>query len=318
MLLPPLQARQVALDGVAAAVYVANYRFAAASTDYLSPETDPSPLQHYWSLAVEEQFYLAWPLLLLIALSARRRPGRACRVALPTALVGVGIASFAGSVLLTSAAQPWAFFSLPTRAWELGAGAAVAVAAARLSRLPSGVAAALGWAGLAAVVWSVTQFTTSTAFPGVAALLPVAGTAAVVAAGCAAEPSGPGRLLGIRPLQVVGGLSYSWYLWHWPVLLLAPAALTEPAAGRLGLAALSGLLAFGTVRVVENPIRFPSGRLRTTAPALAGAGVVTALAVAVAGTTAASVRDPRGGAAVAPTRPAGARRRPRRPRVGVV
>ncbi len=79
VLLPPLQARQVALDGVAAAVYVANYRFAAASTDYLSPETDPSPLQHYWSLAVEEQFYLAWPLLLLIALSARRRPGRACR-----------------------------------------------------------------------------------------------------------------------------------------------------------------------------------------------------------------------------------------------
>jgi peptidoglycan/LPS O-acetylase OafA/YrhL len=302
VLLPPLQARQVALDGVAAAVYAANYRFAMVSTDYLSPETAPSPLQHYWSLGVEEQFYLAWPLLLVLAVWAVRRSRRLGRVLVVTGLAGLVVASFAASVVLTSLSQPWAFFSLPSRAWELGAGAMVALASPRLGHLGPRAAIALGWIGLVTVVFSVTQLSTDTTFPGFAALLPVAGTVAVVAAGCAGPATGPVRLLGIRPLQVIGGLSYSWYLWHWPVLLLAPAALTDSLAGRLGLAALSGVVAAGTVRAVENPIRFPSGRLSRPGPALAGAGVLTAVAVAAAGTTAAAVPSPEGGTRVAPTR----------------
>ncbi len=302
VLLPPLQARQVALDGVAAAVYAANYRFAVASTDYLSPETAPSPLQHYWSLGVEEQFYLAWPLLLVLAVWAARRSRLLGRVLVVAGLAGLVVASFAASVVLTSLSQPWAFFSLPSRAWELGAGAIVALASPRLGHLGRSAATALGWTGLVTVVFSVTQLSTDTTFPGFAALLPVAGTVAVVAAGCAKPATGPVRLLGIRPLQVIGGLSYSWYLWHWPVLLLAPATLTDSLAGRLGLVSLSGVLAAGTVRAVENPIRFPSGRLTRPGPALAGAGVLTAVAVAAAGATAAAVPSPQGGARVAPTR----------------
>jgi hypothetical protein len=251
---------------------------------------------------VEEQFYLIWPLLLLLTAWAWRRPGRFCRVTVPAGLAGLFVASFAGSVLLTSAAQPWAFFSLPTRAWELGVGAAVALAAPRLSALARPVAAALGWIGAAMIVWAVTEFSTSTAFPGLAALLPVVGTAAIVTAGCASSRSGPARVLRIRPLQAIGSVSYSWYLWHWPVLLLAPATVTEPLVGRLALAAFSGLLALVTLRTVENPIRFPSGRLLHARTALMGGGAITAFAVAVAGTTAVAVKSPQGSTAVAPTR----------------
>ena len=315
--LSPLQARGAARDAAAAALYVANYRFALQRTDYLA-DASPSPLQHYWSLGVEEQFYLLWPLLLLVVFVAGRRLRTRSSAGAVAGLALAGVGSLALSLRLTAVSEPWAFFSLPTRAWELAAGGLVALSASTLRRLPGVAAATLGWLGLEAIAWSITRFSAATPFPGIAALFPVGGTAAVLAAGCAAPRLGPGRVLGWRPLQAGGKLSYSWCLWHWPPLILAPAVAGHPLGlgQNLSLAAASGLLALATVKLVEDPVRFsPWLRARPGRSLALGAGL-TVSAAATTMATAVLVPIPHGQGLAAPpaviriTRPPPRARRP--------
>jgi peptidoglycan/LPS O-acetylase OafA/YrhL len=247
-LLPPLRAPQVALDGLASTLYGLNYRLAAAGINYLQGDAAPSPLQHFWSLAVEEQFYLVWPLLLILAVRGRR-------IALCTVVIG----SLAVSVWQTTANPTWAYFGLHTRAWELGAGALVAVLGGRLARW---------WApvGLGAVLVSAVLFTDRTAFPGYAALLPVGGVVVLLLA--------RSRMLTGKPLRALGRLSYSWYLWHWPFLALGPPG---GLATRLLLAAGALVAATLTYALIENPVR----HLRIAAWRTIGSGLtVTGLAAA--------------------------------------
>jgi peptidoglycan/LPS O-acetylase OafA/YrhL len=290
VLLPPLQARTAFGDGIACALYVGNYRFVLQGVDYLAPYLPPSPFQHYWSLGVEEQFYLVWPALMIgtawLIWRARRRTsaqGASSTTPYLVVLALVGALSFAVSLAATHILPSVAFFSLPTRAWQLAVGGLVALTASQWRRLPALPAALTGWAGLVLIVLACTLLGTNTPYPGVAALLPVLGTALVIGAGCADASRGCGRVLAVSPMRAIGRVSYSWYLWHWPVLLFAAPLLGHPLglAGRLAAALLSGGLAVLTLHLIENPLRFTPAIWRSPARSLALGGLATAVAVCV-------------------------------------
>ena len=271
VLLPPLQARTVIDDGIASALYVGNYRFALQGVDYFAANLPPSPFQHYWSLGVEEQFYLVWPALIIgtawLIRRARRRTGaHATSSETPylVVLALVGAVSFAVSLVATHVVPSVAFFSLPTRAWELAAGGLVALTAGQWRRLPARPAAIAGWAGLALILLACTRLGATTPYPGTAALLPVLGTALVIGAGCAAAAQGCGRVLALSPMRAVGRVSYSWYLWHWPVLLVLAAPLLGQPLWLAGLAAVVDLRRAGRAHTASH--REPPAIRRALAP----------------------------------------------------
>ncbi|MGO9152438.1 SGNH hydrolase domain-containing protein [Mycobacterium sp.] len=286
VLLSPLAARRIIGDGIASALYVSNYRFALQGIDYFTDSANsPSPFQHYWSLGVEEQFYLVWPPLIIgtawLVRRVRRRTGTdAASSAAPYLLVLVTVAtvSFAVSLVATHLVPAVAFFSLPTRAWELAVGGLVALTANQWRRLSPLLAALAGWAGLGVILLACNRLGAATPYPGSAALLPVLSTALVIGAGCAAPDRGAGRLLALRPMQAVGRVSYSWYLWHWPLALLAN--MLGPMYSLAGFF-ISGGLAALTLRLIENPLRFAAPLRRSAARSLALGGVATAVAVCV-------------------------------------
>ena len=252
--LSPLLMRSVVGGAIATALYGPNYFFALQDTDYLA-ESTPSVYQHYWSLGIEEQFYLLWPALLAVGfwLCRRRERHVMALVAVVTA------ASFLAGVAMMDISQPWAFFSLPTRAWELGVGGLVAFllrSGARWLRSP--LTGLLAWAGLAGLAAVVLTFDAATAFPGAVAALPVLATAAMIIGGAAPGALHATRLLALAPMQLLGAISYSLYLVHWPLQVI-PQAVTFsdaplPRAQTLALGAAAVPLAWLLHRFVERPV----------------------------------------------------------------
>jgi peptidoglycan/LPS O-acetylase OafA/YrhL len=300
LVLSPLDLRRIADDGLAASLSLANMRYAVDATDYFAP-VDTSPMLHFWSLAVEEQFYLLWPILLLTV--ARIGRPRLAMAALATAVLA---GSFVLSFILTDTSGAWAYFSLPTRAWQLTAGGLLALGAPLLSRVPHVVAAAVGWLGAALLGASLVAIGPTTAYPGLASLLPTIGAVALIASG--GVVGSPGWIVFARaPLRWLGRISYSLYLWHWPTLVLGPVVLglgmaaeggtDDDLAIRVALALLAVAIAAVTWRLVEEPFR--RGRLvlggRVRGVAVAGA---TAL-ILVLGSTALGVVGDREVAAAA-------------------
>lgn len=302
LLLPPLQIRSVTIDGITSALYVSNYWFISSGVQYFGHQSllSPSPFQHYWSLGVEEQFYLVWPILIvgtgwLLRRCRRRNPGLSVRP-YQALLVLIVAVSFALSVVITYLIPAVAFFSLPTRAWQLAIGGLVALTVIHWRRLPTRAASVMGWTGLALILLACTQMTGATSYPGVAALVPTIGAVLVLGAGCAAPARGCGRLLGLPAMGAIGRLSYSWYLWHWPVLVLTPAVLGHEVGLATKLAAaLAALgLAVLTLRFLENPVRFAGWVRRSAAVSLTIGGATTALTVCVGVALLAWVPNPMG------------------------
>ncbi len=275
--LSAVEANGAIRDALWATFFAANFKLARDGTDYFQNDTPPSPLQHYWSLAVEEQFYVVWPLLVLLlclyaAWRARRSAGqrslgpRVRDLGVSPLVVIIGV-SFAYSVSYSTTDPVSAYFSPFTRAWELGIGALVACLSTRLILLKPSVQALLSWGGLAAVVVASLVFDGTTVFPGYAAALPVVGAAALLAGGLRSAAWGPQRLLSLPPMRAVGDWSYSLYLWHWPALIIAAEVVTDLSlARRLAVVALVVPLSALSYYFVENPVRraqlFKGRRLR--------------------------------------------------------
>lgn len=279
---PALTWEQTARETLAATFYVANWRLAENAVDYLDADAAPTAVQHYWSLSVEEQFYLVWPILivsagLLARLLRRHRDG----VTFVT-LLGVVVASAAYSVHLTATDPGRAYFVTTTRVWELGIGALAALALTRWPEpIPSRYRSPLAWVGVAGILLAGFTFSASTPFPGLAAALPVLATVAIIVS-LASAPGSPDVVWRAPGVQWLGDVSYSVYLWHWPLIVV----LGQRRGGELGLLDVAAVLAVTLVlaaitkRHVEDRFRVaPAGQplWRTYAAGVAGMSFVALL-----------------------------------------
>ncbi|OKJ05291.1 acyltransferase family protein [Kitasatospora sp. CB01950] len=243
LLTAPLRRADLERDVLASALSVANWRFIAEQTDYLAAGRDPSVLLHFWSLAVEEQFYLLWaPLMALAARWVWKR----------RTLLGLTLLLGAGSFWLSLHWSAGAYLSTPTRAWQFAAGAVIALLPIR--QVPRLIRELLGLGGMVAVLAAVLLFDARTPYPGYAALLPTVGTAAIVLAGSGTHLVG--RVLSLGAPRAIGRLSYNLYLWHWPVLVLAEAQWGALHWGvKVALTAAAALPALAALHWLEQPLR---------------------------------------------------------------
>jgi peptidoglycan/LPS O-acetylase OafA/YrhL len=242
-----------AAEVLASALYAENWVLAAKSVDYSASTSSATVAQHYWSLSVEEQFYLLWPLLLLgLCALAVRRAESAARWTF-AGIAAVVALSFLTSVLVTEFAPSQAYFITPVRAWEFGAGALAALAVGRY-RAPNLASKAAGLSGFGLIILTALAFTDATPFPGWLAVFPVLGTVLVIVGGSDNRRPAFRRLIGWTPLQYLGNISYSLYLWHWPIIVIAPFALGRPLStiDKVMILLLAVLLAALTKAFIED------------------------------------------------------------------
>jgi len=253
MLLPPGRLAQTVGDVVASATFVENWELAQRSVDYAARGETTSVVQHFWSLSIQGQVLVAFPLLVALIGWAGRGPRLRGRVAWLLAVLT--LASLAFSIVLTILDQPLAYFHSLTRVWEFGLGGLLALfidemALRRRTRI------VLGWVGVLGLLSCGAVLGSGSAFPGAAALWPTGSAALVLIAGTTGERGSADWLLTRRPMRYLGDLSYTLYLWHWPVLIFMVAALDRPRLGPLlglGVVAVSVALAVATHHLVERP-----------------------------------------------------------------
>jgi peptidoglycan/LPS O-acetylase OafA/YrhL len=242
-------------DAKYVAAFVGNFHFASLGTQYFTATQPPSTLQQFWSLAVEEQFYLVWPLLFLLTTLPWKMFSPVVRlISLLSVVIGL---SLAWCIIESSQNEVWAFFSPLTRAWELALGAILAVVAPHLRGRAPRWGLVLSSAGLVVVLWSTWVYTSATLWPGAAVIAPVVATGAIIAGGSLRGPERFGRLVNFAPVQWLGNISYSLYLVHWPVIAIATqyAFAPLPLHSEIELVLVSVALAAALYYAIENPIR---------------------------------------------------------------
>lgn len=272
-------------------LYVQNWVLASQSVDYLAADNAPTPVQHFWSLSVEEQFYLVWPVLVVIALLLARRAHVTTRRMVFGALAVVFVVSLTSSVWLTATDPGLAYFATFTRAWEFAAGGILAVLFPRPVERSARARSLLSWAGWAIIAVSLLQFTGTTPFPSYTAVIPIVGALLVIAAGVPTAPSrsgtswSPSGIMTFGPVQAVGDLSYSIYLWHWPLIVILPFATGQSlrTVDKLAILAGSVVLSMVTRSLVEGPGQraFRHASERTRAARTFGAMAIAMALVAV-------------------------------------
>lgn len=251
------QTAQASASGMAALFFYSNFFFWNQADSYFAPQLELLPLLHTWSLAIEEQFYMVWPLVLAALVAGARRFKWNVVAAASTFFVVVLVASFAFSVWSTANQPLAAFYLMPSRAWELATGGLLVVCAGRFQSLGQPARMVMSLAGVAGIIASAVLFSATTAFPGVAAALPVLSTALVIASFEGAAPGDRKPVLAARPLVFVGLLSYSWYLWHWPLLALRRLYFLGERSLPMDLlvCAIAFGLAYLSYRYIETPVR---------------------------------------------------------------
>lgn len=242
-------------DAKYVAAFIGNFHFATIGTQYFTANQPPSTLQQYWSLAVEEQFYLLWPVLFLLLTLPWKAFSSVGRLVSTLSLI-IGV-SLAWSIIETSQNEVWAFFSPLTRAWELALGALLAVLGPHLRGRSPRFGVALAAIGVVTVLLCTWFYTTATLWPGAAVIVPVVGTGMIIAGGSLRGPDTFGPFANFAPLQWFGNISYSLYLVHWPVIAIATqyAIAPLPLHSEIELVALSVALSALLYYAVENPIR---------------------------------------------------------------
>lgn len=282
LLLPVSRWNDTAKEVFASAAYFQNWLLADKAADPLGSGASATVVRHYWSLSVEEQFYLIWPIVLIagFALAVRYvRSPRLQRLVIGGILAAIGLFSFWAAVVVTDSDLTVAYFVTYSRVWEFVVGGLLALAAPALERVLARrvvVRSLMQWAGVGMILWAIATFDTDTAFPGPWAALPVFGAALVIAAGPAVPRFTPMYVGGVRPVQMVGDISYSIYLWHFPLFVLAPFVIGRElgSAERLLLIVISIALAWVTSRYIEQPAR--GGLLiKASLPKFFGVMVVT-------------------------------------------
>jgi peptidoglycan/LPS O-acetylase OafA/YrhL len=246
---------ETARVGRTASLFYSNFHFISVGTNYLASQAPPSALQNFWSLSVEEQFYVVYPTLFIVAALAWSNVSLRLKL---TVLLSVSVvASFTWSILQTSTNSVAAYFSPFTRAWELALGGLVAVGSVQLAKLPAAVALTMTWVGLAGILVAGFVYNGATPYPGSAVALPVIATALVVAGGTAAPKWGSEKLLHLPPFSWLGKLSYSLYLFHWPILIIAAqyAGHSLSVKDNLLWVLLALALSIASYFAVENPVR---------------------------------------------------------------
>lgn len=283
----PLALGNFTRDAAASSVYLSNIFFARQATNYFAPAVTTSAFLHTWSLGVEEQFYLVWPLLFLIPAGlARRSPERARQVLIAILMTVTG-ASFVLSLVLSDRGTPYAFFSSPTRAWEFGGGGLLAVVVMARAHFASRAMSIAAWLGLGAILIASVKLDQSQPYPGRAALIPVVGTIAILAPNLHGERWGPAALLRTAPLRWIGRVSYSWYLWHWPLIVFTQVLIRGAStADRFVVALVALALAALTRTYVEDRVRFNRRLVGSNGRTFMVGGVITAVALITIGSVA--------------------------------